>query len=68
MPKYPVDISVVVPIYNEVDNIEPLVEQLTEALESTERAATKSCASTTVATTAPTRRCAPPMRRTTGFG
>ena len=28
-----VDVSVVVPMFNEVDNIEPLYEQLTSALE-----------------------------------
>jgi len=32
-----IDLSIVVPIFNEIDNIEPLVEQLTASLEATGR-------------------------------
>ena len=37
LPSPTLDLSIVVPVYNEVDNVEPLIEQLTTALESTGR-------------------------------
>jgi glycosyltransferase involved in cell wall biosynthesis len=37
MPQPAIELSIVVPIFNEIDNIEPLVEQLTASLEGTGR-------------------------------
>jgi glycosyltransferase involved in cell wall biosynthesis len=37
MPRSTIDLSIVVPIFNEIDNIEPLVEQLNASLETTGR-------------------------------